>query len=78
MKTMKIILGRAVMLFVIFTILCAFGYTGVVTGLAQLLFPQQANGSMIVIDGKNTAVRCWDSSSVTMPICGGGLCKLTL
>lgn len=52
MKTMKIILGRAVMLFVIFTILCAFGYTGVVTGLAQLLFQQQANGSMIVIDGK--------------------------
>ena len=52
MKTFKNILPRAAVLFLIFTLLCGVIYTGVVTGLAQVLFPNQANGSIIEVDGK--------------------------
>ncbi len=52
MKTLKNILPRAAILFLCFTLLCGVIYTGVVTGLAQLIFPNQANGSIIEIDGK--------------------------
>ena len=51
MKTMKDILLRAAGLFLIFTLLCGVFYTGAVTGFAQVLFPQKANGSMIEIGG---------------------------
>lgn len=37
---------------VVMTILCGFVYTLVCTGINQLLFPHQANGSVIEIDGK--------------------------
>ena len=40
------------MIFLIFTLLCGVVYTGVVTGLAQLIFPDKANGSIIEVDGK--------------------------
>lgn len=36
----------------IFTLLCGVIYTGVVTGFAQLIFPDKANGSIIEVDGK--------------------------
>lgn len=52
MKTFKNILPRAAVIFLIFTLLCGVIYTGVVTGLAQVLFPNQANGSIIEVDGK--------------------------
>ena len=52
MKTMKNILPRALVIFLIFTLVCGLIYTAVVTGLAQLIFPYQANGSIIEIDGK--------------------------
>lgn len=51
MKTMKDILLRAAGLFLIFTLLCGVFSTGAVTGFAQVLFPQKANGSMIEIGG---------------------------
>ena len=51
MKTMKDILLRAAGLFLIFTLLCGVFYTGAVTGFAQVLFTQKANGSMIEIGG---------------------------
>ena len=51
MKTMKDILLRAAGLFLICTLLCGVFYTGAVTGFAQVLFPQKANGSMIEIGG---------------------------
>lgn len=52
MKTLRNVLPRAAVIFVIFTLLCGIVYTGVVTGIAQLIFPKQANGSIIEVDGK--------------------------
>lgn len=52
MKTLKNILTRAAIIFLIFTLLCGVVYTGVVTGFAQLIFPDKANGSIIEVDGK--------------------------
>lgn len=52
MKTLKSILPKALVIFLIFSFVCGVVYTGVITGLAQLLFPDKANGSIIEIDGK--------------------------
>ncbi len=52
MKTFKAVLPKAAMFFLIFTVVTGILYTGVVTGLAQVLFPYQANGSIIEVDGK--------------------------
>lgn len=52
MKTTKSVLPRAVVIFLVFTVLCGIIYTGIVTGIAQLIFPKQANGSIIEVDGK--------------------------
>ena len=42
MKTIKSVLPKAGMIFLIFTLLCGVIYTGVVTGIAQLIFPDNA------------------------------------
>lgn len=52
MKILKNILPKAAVIFGIFTILCGVIYTGIVTGIAQIVFSDQANGSMIEVDGK--------------------------
>lgn len=52
MKTFKNVLPKAAIIFLIFTLLCGVVYTGIVTGIAQLIFPKQANGSIIEVDGK--------------------------
>ena len=52
MKGIKSILPKALIIFLIFTFVCGFLYTGLVTGIAQLLFPDKANGSIIEVDGK--------------------------
>lgn len=52
MKTLKNVLPKAVVIFLIFTVLCGVVYTAVVTGAAQLIFPNQANGSIIEVNGK--------------------------
>ena len=43
--------SRALGVFALFTVVCGLGYTLVVTGIAQVAFPYQANGSLINIDG---------------------------
>lgn len=52
MKKPSHILSKACGIFGIFTLLCGVVYTGVVTGAAGLLFPSQANGSIIEAGGK--------------------------
>lgn len=52
MKTIKNVLPKAAIMFMIFTVICGIVYTGVVTGIAQVLFPGKANGSIIEVDGK--------------------------
>lgn len=52
MKNIKSISVTSIVIFLIFTFMCGVVYTGVATGLAQLLFPNKANGSIIKIEGK--------------------------
>lgn len=52
MEKQNHILSKAIGIFLLFTLLCGVVYTGVVTGVAGLLFPKQANGSFIEIDGQ--------------------------
>ena len=49
MKTQIII---ALKIFILFTVLLGGIYPLVITGVAQLLFPEKANGSLIVVDNK--------------------------
>jgi len=51
------LLKQAILLNVWLTILCGLIYPGVMTGLAQLLFPRQANGSLIERGGKTVGSR---------------------
>lgn len=43
--------ANAALFFLVMTLLCGVLYTLACTGIAQLLFPQQANGSIIEVDG---------------------------
>ena len=49
---MKKLVKPAVVMFAVLTVLTGLVYPLTVTGLAQFLFPHQANGSLIVRDGK--------------------------
>ena len=52
MKTLKNILPKATVIFLIFTVICGVLYTAFITGAAQLIFPDKANGSIIEVDEK--------------------------
>nr|WP_295974410.1 K(+)-transporting ATPase subunit C [uncultured Bacillus sp.] len=43
----------AFLIFIVMTILCGILYTSVVTGIAQLIFPKQANGSIVTVTLKD-------------------------
>jgi K+-transporting ATPase ATPase C chain len=45
-------LRPAVVITIVLTIVTGFIYPGIVTGLAQLIFPNQANGSLVYANGK--------------------------
>jgi len=48
-------LRPALMLLALFTVLCGAVYPALITGAAQMLFPRQANGSLVVRDGRPIA-----------------------
>lgn len=48
----KGVASRALGVFALFTVVCGLGYTLVVTGIAQVAFPYQANGLLIKVDDK--------------------------
>lgn len=52
MKESKKVAIPALKMFLIFTVICGVIYTLIVTGLSQLFFSKQANGSIIEVDGK--------------------------
>ena len=52
MKEFKAVFPKAFGIFIIFTIICGGIYTAVITGISQILFPKQANGSIIEVNGK--------------------------
>jgi K+-transporting ATPase ATPase C chain len=49
---MKEIIRPAVGLLALFTVLCGLVYPALVTGAGQLLFPGEANGSLVIVDGE--------------------------
>lgn len=63
MKTMKI-LKPALICFGIMTILCGVLYTAAVTGIAQLIFPSQANGSVIMVTLKDGSQKEYGSALI--------------
>lgn len=73
----------AVLLFAVMTLLTGIVYPFAVTGLARVLFPRQANGSLIKINEEKTASELvgqpfskpryfWGRPSATMPIAYNG------
>ena len=52
MKTIKSILPKALIFFLIATIACGIIYPLLITGISQLFFKDKANGSIIEINGK--------------------------
>lgn len=51
---MKIMIKPAIKIFLVFTILCGIVYPLVVTGFAQMIFPDKANGDITLLGQKFT------------------------
>jgi K+-transporting ATPase ATPase C chain len=80
---MRSLLRPALAFVALMTLLTGVLYPAVITGLAQLLFPSQANGSLVVVDGTTRGSRLvgqpfsapgylWSRPSATGPIPNNG------
>lgn len=49
MKTFKEALMPGLKMLLVMTVICGFAYTLIVTGIAQLFFPAEANGSIVTV-----------------------------
>jgi potassium-transporting ATPase KdpC subunit len=58
------VLRPVIMSMVILTVLCGFVYTAAVTGIAQIFFPNQANGSIISVTLKGGTVKAYGSALI--------------
>lgn len=54
MKTFFKLLKSALILTILMFVICGFAYPASLTGLGQLIFPHQANGSLITAEGRKT------------------------
>lgn len=52
MKSIKSLAPKALIFLLILTLICGVIYPIIVTGISQLFFPKQANGSLIEVNGK--------------------------
>ena len=52
MNNIKSLFTNAILSFVVFTLVCGVLYTGTITAIAQVVFPEKSNGSIIEVDGK--------------------------
>lgn len=68
-KSMKI-LRPAIMCFLVMTVLCGVIYTAAFTGIAQLIFPSQANGSIITVSLKDGTKKDYGSALIAQEFTG--------
>jgi len=52
------------MMLLVFTVICGALYTGVITGVAQVVFPRQANGTIITVTLKDGTVKDYGSELI--------------
>jgi len=52
------------MLFLAMTVLCGVFYTGIITGIATLAFPREANGSIITVNLRHSTTREYGSALI--------------
>lgn len=64
MKNSRGIIRPAVVCLVLMTLVCGVFYTAAVTGIAQLFFPQKANGSIITVTLKDGSKKEYGSALI--------------
>ena len=47
MNNIKSLFTNAILSFIVFTLVCGVLYTGTITAIAQVVFPEKSNGSII-------------------------------
>lgn len=52
MKSLLKMLKSAFLVSIVLLVICGFAYPVLVTGASQLLFPKQANGNLVTVDGE--------------------------